>query len=152
MSTKFSVGDVVRSRIGDHDMTITNSGPIEVGSFVGVGTVHRGTLRDDLVVCEWFAAKKHEQKRVSVSDLSLVLPAQHHEFFEGQIVQLASGGPKMLIEACGPMHVGGGFVGSATQGVKRVGGSVRDDLAACKWEVGAKTMKKRFQLSVLKPV
>ena len=152
MDNKFSVGDVVRSKIGDHDVVVWDAGPIEVGG-AAIGTkIIRGTMRDDLVVCAWFAGKKLEKKRFSVSELSLVRRAEHFEICEGDIVQLASGGPKMLVETSGPMEVGGFAMASATRGVVRTPGSIREDLAACKWENRTKTERMRFQLAVLKPV
>ncbi|MDR6162339.1 DUF2158 domain-containing protein [Pseudomonas fluorescens] len=152
MSNKFSVGDVVRSEIGDHDMTVWDEGPIEVGGGA-VGTkIIRGTMRADLVVCAWFAGKKLETKRFNVSELVLIRPAEQCEIREGNIVQLASGGPKMLVETSGPMEVGGFAMASPTRGLVKRAGSIREDLAGCKWENRTKTERKRFPVGVLKPV
>ncbi|TFH81795.1 DUF2158 domain-containing protein [Pseudomonas kribbensis] len=150
MGINFNVGDVVRSKIGDHDMTVWDAGPIEVGG-AAIGTkVMRGTMRDDLVICAWFAGKKLETKRFSVNELILIRSAEHHDIREGDVVQLASGGPKMLVETCGPMEVGALAMASSARGIVKVGGSIREDLAGCKWENRTKSERKRFQLAVLK--
>lgn len=146
---KFEVGDVVRFKAGTVDMTVSDNGPIEVGGAVVGTAVIRGALRDDLVVCKWFAGKTVETKRFKTSELDLVRPAAPTDISEGQLVRLASGGPEMLVESCGPISVGGAVMASASRGVVKMGGTVRNDLASCKWQNGKKIEHKRFELATL---
>lgn len=146
MSTKFNVGDVVKFKAGDTEMVIWDAGPIEVGGGV-IGTkVIRGTNRDDIVICAWFLGKSLETKRFNDSELDLIRKSQPVDVSEGDIVQLASGGPKMLVQTSGPIEVGGFAMASGRRGVVRAPGTTRSDLATCKWESGSKHQSKKFPL------
>ncbi|NWE75126.1 DUF2158 domain-containing protein [Pseudomonas yamanorum] len=149
--SQFNVGDVVQSVLGDGTMTISNAGPITVGgAVVGLKSIP-GTSRSDLVECMWFKGKECQTKRYNISELKLIKPASIHSISEGEIVKLASGGPKMLVEKSGPMEVGVAAMVSMTHGVRRVGGSVRSDLALCRWEKRPKDEHKRFPIATLIP-
>ncbi|PBP44207.1 DUF2158 domain-containing protein [Pseudomonas syringae] len=148
MST-FSVGDVVSSKLGEVPMTITAAGPQNVGIMAAGRNIAYGKSRSDLVECTWFKGKECLTKRYSVAELELIKPAVTHSLSEGDIVTLASGGPKMLIEKCGPIEVGGALMASPSRGVVKVGGSMRYDLAACKWDMHPKDGRKRFPIAAL---
>lgn len=153
MSSKFSVGDVVKFKAGNLEMVVWDAGPIEVGG-AAIGTrVVRGTMRDDLVICAWFDGKKNlEKKRFDVAELDLVRRCEAVEVAEGDIVQLASGGPQLFVQTSGPIAVGGFAMASASRGLVTSPGTIRSDLATCKWQKGSKFESKRFPLLTLKPV
>lgn len=152
----FRVGDVVRHKAGNTEMTVIKTGPIAVGG-VPIGVNSRGlqatstTSRNDLVVCKWFEKGTARREKYQVTHLDLVRNAESHCISEGQLVRLASGGPAMLVIHTGPMEVGGVAMANFRTGVTRIPGSVRNDLAGCEWEHGGERKRDRFELATLVP-
>ena len=66
------------------------------------------------------------------------------DFKEGKVVQLKSGGPRMVIYDEGPIEIGGFTVGMT---VKR--GTLSHDYVLCEWMDGTKRARDKFKKSVL---
>lgn len=152
MSSEYKRGSTVRSVLGGPVMTISNEGPLKATP-VGVGSrvVSGPTPNPDLIICKWFAGDKLQNKTVKKSELEVLSGPETHDIGLGDVVELVSGGPRMLVTRVGPKSFG---VGAAIIGgrARQYGGSTRDDLIGCKWLVGSSEELKEFEVGTLRLV
>lgn len=150
MSNEYKQGSTVRSVLGGPIMTISDEGPLKAMP-VGVGSriVSGPTPSPDLIICKWFDGDKLEVKRVKKTELKILNGPEAASIRENDIVELASGGPHMLVTRCGPKS---SVVGAAVINgrVRQRSSPPRHDLVACKWLVGSGEITKEFEIGTLR--
>lgn len=150
MSDAFQLGSVVQSVLDGPKMTISNPGPLKATP-VGVGSrvVSGPAPSPDLIICKWFVGAELQSKRVKIGELKLVNGPLGHEIELNDIVELASGGPRMLVTRVGPKatSVGVSVVGGR---LRQYGGNVRNDLVGCKWHKGNSDVSDEFEVGTLR--
>ncbi|WP_158515025.1 DUF2158 domain-containing protein [Pseudomonas putida] len=153
MSEALKIGDVVRYKLDGRLMTVVDAGPVAVGRSMGAasgGVSHSLPMSEAHVKCKWFDKAALESKVMKKIDLEYVRSSDHFAPQEGDAVQLASGGPRMIVDRCGPKDFSTiiGFGG----GIARTPSNIRHDLTGCKWVNGKKEGRGEFEIGSLIPL
>lgn len=150
MRNEYKQGSTVRSVLGGPVMTISNEGPLKAMP-VGVGSrvISGPTPSPDLIICKWFDREYLQTKTVKKSELEILSGPEAYEIGLNDIVELVSGGPRMLVTRCGPKSnaVGAAIIGGR---LRQHGGPVRHDVVACKWIEGKVETTKDFEIVTLR--
>lgn len=152
MSEVLKLGDVVRYKLDGRLMTVVDAGPVPVGGAFGVTgrMVSQQTLSDAHVECKWFDKTDLHSKVIKKTDIEYVRSTDLYVSQEGDAVQLSSGGPRMVVDRCGPkdFSVVVGFGGN----MSRTPSNIRHDLVGCKWINGKKEVRREFEIGSLVPL
>ncbi|KGU87219.1 DUF2158 domain-containing protein [Pseudomonas mediterranea] len=153
MSGALKLGDVVRYKLNNQLMTVIDAGPVNVGGALGVTArmVVPQTLSHDHVECKWFEKSELHRKILKKVELEFVSSTEMYHPKEGEMVELASGGPRMIVNRCGPKDFSVGALGIGGRVVRNTG-SVRHDLVGCKWIQGKSESKGEFEIGTVKPI
>ncbi|NUT81775.1 DUF2158 domain-containing protein [Pseudomonas brassicacearum] len=152
MSEALKLGDVVRYKLTNQLMTVIDAGPVPVGGALGATgrMVTPQTMSNDHVECKWFEKTELKKSRQKKSELEFVRSTEFCNPRDGELVELASGGPRMIVNRTGPkdFSVALAFGGSMTKN----NGSIRHDLVGCKWVSGKKEARGEFEIGIVKPI
>lgn len=152
MSEALKLGDVVRSKLTNQLMTVIDAGPVPVGGALGVTgrMVAPQTMSSDHVLCKWFEKNELKRGKQKKSGLEFIESTDFYNPQEGESVELASGGPRMIVDRTGPkdFSVALAFGG----GMAKTNGSIRHDLVGCKWVSGKKEVFDEFEIGIVKPI
>ena len=151
MSEALKLGDVVRYKLTNELMTVISDGPVNVGGVIGVsgGYAVQPRLSNDHVLSKYFEGTELKRKTLKKSDIEFVRSGVLYEAKEGDVVELASGGPRMVVNRCGPKSFGlavSGIMGHA----HRSESSVRHDLIGCKWKQPKREKSGEFEIGTLR--
>jgi len=107
-------------------------------------------MSNDYVECKWFEKTELKRNKIKKTDLQFVKSTEFYNPREGEPVELASGGPRMVVDRCGPkdFSVAVAFGGN----IARTNGSTRHDLVGCRWVSGKKEVRGEFEIGTVKPI